>query len=68
MRMALETKPQTTPYTHRQATAADAAEIAPLWAGFAQERTAVDPSMLLKANFDFLQYVQRQLEKPLSFA
>ncbi|HIK10545.1 MAG TPA: hypothetical protein IGS52_09815 [Oscillatoriaceae cyanobacterium M33_DOE_052] len=55
MRMALETKPQTTPYTHRQATAADAAEIAPLWVAFAQERTAADPSMRLQGNFDFVQ-------------
>ncbi|HIK09127.1 MAG TPA: GNAT family N-acetyltransferase [Oscillatoriaceae cyanobacterium M33_DOE_052] len=68
MTIALETKPQTTPYTHRQATPEDAAAIAPLWAAFAQERTAADPSMLLKANFDFLQYVRRQLEKPLSYA
>ncbi|WP_199249734.1 GNAT family N-acetyltransferase [[Phormidium] sp. ETS-05] len=68
MTTALATKPQTTPYTDRLATPADAAEIAPLWEAFARERMAADPSMQVKPNFDFLQYVRRQLDKPLSYA
>jgi ribosomal protein S18 acetylase RimI-like enzyme len=54
-------------YTHRLATADDAAELAPLWQAFAQERVAADPSMKLKPDFNFQHYILRQLELPLSF-
>ncbi|MEG4575346.1 GNAT family N-acetyltransferase [Microcoleus sp. N3A4] len=55
------------PYSHRLATAEDARAIAPLWQAFAAERESIDPSMLVKPNFDFEKYVTNQLEKPLSF-
>ncbi len=55
------------PYTHRLATPEDAPAIAPLWAGFAQERATADPSMVIKPNFDFNQYITYQLNKPNSF-
>ncbi|HAZ44421.1 MAG TPA: hypothetical protein DCZ55_08010 [Cyanobacteria bacterium UBA11371] len=55
------------PYTHRLATPEDAKSIAPLMSAFAQERESVDPSMLLKPNYDFEQYVAYQLSKPLSY-
>lgn len=55
------------PYTHRLATPEDAKSIAPLMTAFAQERESVDPSMLLKPNYDFEQYVAYQLSKPLSY-
>ncbi|HEY9850787.1 MAG TPA: GNAT family N-acetyltransferase [Leptolyngbyaceae cyanobacterium] len=58
---------QTMPYTHRLATPADAKAIAPLMSAFAQERESIDPSMTIKPNYDFEQYVTHQLEKPLSF-
>ena len=54
-------------YTHRLATVDDAAEIAPLWQAFAQERVAADPSMKIQPDFDFQHYILRQLELPLSF-
>ncbi|WP_341732312.1 GNAT family N-acetyltransferase [Microcoleus sp. EPA2] len=55
------------PYSHRLATVADTKAIAPLWQAFAAEREAIDPSMLVKPNFDFEKYVTNQIEKPLSF-
>ncbi len=57
-------KTHTVPSTHRLAPPADARSIAPLWHAFARERAAADPSTILKPNFDFTQYVTRQLEKP----
>jgi ribosomal protein S18 acetylase RimI-like enzyme len=54
-------------YTHRLASVEDAKAIAPLWAAFATERAAADPSMVLKPNFDFEKYVANQLNKPLSY-
>lgn len=55
------------PYSHRLATAEDANDLAPLWQAFAAERESIDPSMLVKPNFDFEKYVTNQIEKPLSF-
>lgn len=55
------------PYSHRLATATDAKAIAPLWQAFAAERESIDPSMLVKPNFDFEKYVTSQIEKTLSF-
>lgn len=60
-------KPMTAIYTHRLAAVEDAKAIAPLWAAFAEERAAADPSMVLKPNFDFEKYVAHQLNKPLSY-
>ncbi len=54
-------------YTHRLATQEDAPAIAPLWKAFAQEREEVDPTMVMKPNFDFLTYINHQLTKPLSY-
>ncbi|WP_293342321.1 GNAT family N-acetyltransferase [Microcoleus sp. CAWBG58] len=54
-------------YSYRLATATDAKAIAPLWQAFAAEREAIDPSMLVKPNFDFEKYVTNQIEKPLCF-
>lgn len=45
------------PDSHRLATATDAKDLAPLWQAFAAEREAIDPSMLVKPNFDFEKYV-----------
>lgn len=55
------------PYSHRLATAEDAKDLAPLWQAFAAERESIDPSMLVKPNFDFEKYVTNQIEKTLSF-
>lgn len=60
-------EPTTAIYTHRLAKVEDAKAIAPLWAAFAAERAAADPSMVLKPNFDFEKYVTHQLHKPLSY-
>ena len=60
-------EPTTTIYTHRLASVEDAKAIAPLWAAFAAERAAADPSMVIKPNFDFEKYVDLQLNKPLSY-
>ncbi len=54
-------------YTYRLATLADAEAIAPLWAAFAAERAAIDPSMAVKPNFDFYRYIEHQLTKPLTY-
>ncbi|MBZ8180517.1 GNAT family N-acetyltransferase [Oscillatoria salina] len=54
-------------YTCRLATPADSPKLVPFWQNFAQERAAVDPSMIVKPNFNFEKYIQNQLDKPLSF-
>ncbi|TAF52280.1 MAG: GNAT family N-acetyltransferase [Oscillatoriales cyanobacterium] len=51
-------------YTHRLATPDDAPAIAPLWEIFAHDRAAIDPALQLKPDFDYLQYIQRQLQRP----
>ena len=55
------------PYSHRLGTAEDTSAIAPLMSAFAQERSVVDPSMVIKPGFDFEKYVAYQLSKPLSY-
>jgi len=60
-------EPTTAIYAHRLASIEDAQAIAPLWAAFAAERAAADPSMVVKPNFDFEKYVAHQLDKPLSY-
>ena len=55
-------------YTHRQATSEDALALAPLWKAFARERATVDPSMVVKPDFDFEKYIASQLAQPLSMA
>jgi hypothetical protein len=40
-----------------RATATDAKDLAPLWQAFAAERESIDPSMLVKPNFEFEKYV-----------
>ncbi|OCQ90306.1 hypothetical protein BCD67_21400 [Oscillatoriales cyanobacterium USR001] len=57
----------TKPYNHRQATLEDAKAIAPLMAAFAEERESADPSMTIKPNYNFEEYVAHQLDKPNSF-
>jgi ribosomal protein S18 acetylase RimI-like enzyme len=57
----------TKPYNHRQATPEDAKAIAPLMAAFAAERESADPSMTIKPNYNFEEYVAHQLDKPNSF-
>ncbi|NER36009.1 MAG: hypothetical protein F6J93_18830 [Oscillatoria sp. SIO1A7] len=54
-------------YSDRLATPEDARAIAPLWEAFAKERAAADPSMVIKPNFDFEQYVGERLEQPLCY-
>lgn len=54
-------------YSHRLATPEDANAIAPLYLAFAEERAAADPTMVLKPNFDFQQYIAHLLAKPLSY-
>ncbi|MDJ1181480.1 hypothetical protein PJF56_21680 [Roseofilum sp. BLCC_M91] len=56
-----------TSYTCRLATLEDAAEIAPLWAKFAQEREMADPALSIKSDFDFQAYIAQQLNRPLSY-
>lgn len=62
-----EPKTQTMTYAHRLATPEDTKAIAPLWAEFAKERATVDPSMVVKSNFDWEKYVAYQIDKPLSY-
>lgn len=50
-------------YTPRFASLEDASAIAPLFSAFAQERTIADPSLTIKSNYDFVQYVTYQLQK-----
>ena len=50
-------------YIQRLATTADIEAIALLWKNFAYQRAKVNPSMKVKPNFDFKQYVTRQLQK-----
>lgn len=54
-------------YSQRLATSSDASSLARLWHSFALEREKSDPSMQIKPNFNFVEYVIHQLKKPLSF-
>ncbi|MEC4893474.1 MAG: hypothetical protein SAL07_22885 [Oscillatoria sp. PMC 1051.18] len=54
-------------YTCRLATPTDSPKLVPFWQNFAQERAAVDPSMIVKPNFNFEKYIQKKLDKPLYF-
>ena len=54
-------------YITRLATIADRTQIAPLWKAFAQERVKRDSSVQIKPDFDFVEYVGQQIQKPLSF-
>ena len=54
-------------YIQRIATLSDASAIALLWKAFVEARFQADPSMRLKAEFDYERYVTYQLKKPLSF-
>lgn len=54
-------------YTHRLATLEDVGAIAPLMSAFAAERSTVDPSLTIKPNYDFNQYITHQLQKANCF-
>lgn len=54
-------------YTCRPSTANDSKAIALLWSAFAQERESADPTMTIKPQFDFEEYIKNQLTKPLLF-
>ncbi|MEQ8382363.1 MAG: hypothetical protein RH949_08335 [Coleofasciculus sp. A1-SPW-01] len=58
---------KTQSYSHRLATQEDAPAIAKLWAAFVQERAAADPSMVIKPNFNFTEYITHQLNQSNSF-
>ena len=55
------------PYTQRLATKQDLKFLAKLWKTFAEQRTQVNPSLVLKPNYNFERYIANHLEKPLSF-
>ncbi len=55
-------------YSHRLAVTEDTNAIATLWQAFAQERATIDPSMAIKPDFDFTQYITNQLANPLNYA
>jgi hypothetical protein len=54
-------------YNQRLATLVDRSAIAPLWQDFVHHRTQSDPSLEIKPDFDFEQYVGYQLQKPRSY-
>jgi hypothetical protein len=54
-------------YHQRLATPEDSNNIAPLWQAFIEARSLADPSMRVKANFDYKRYITLQLSKPFSF-
>jgi len=54
-------------YIYRSATLDDAEAIAILWEKFGRERVQADPSLLVRENFDFLSYIRKQLQQPLSY-
>jgi hypothetical protein len=54
-------------YHQRLAVPNDAGAIAPIWKEFVAARAEADPSIQLKQNFDYIHYVKRQIEQPLSF-
>jgi hypothetical protein len=45
------------PYSHRKSHRNRRKGLAPLWQAFAAERESIDPSMLVKPNFEFEKYV-----------
>lgn len=49
-------------YCQRLANYDDAEKIAPLWQAFLQERSQIDPMIILKPNFDYQSYVRQQLQ------
>ncbi|NET58409.1 MAG: GNAT family N-acetyltransferase [Symploca sp. SIO2E6] len=55
-------------YTHRLATTSDTTAVATLWQAFAQDRAKVDPSMVVKPDFNYTKYMARQLANPLTYA
>lgn len=55
------------PYTQRLATKQDLIILTKLWKTFAEQRTRINPSLVLKPNYDFERYITNHLEKPLSF-
>ena len=54
-------------YIQRIATLCDVRDLAGLWKAFVEARYQADPSMRIKAEFDYERYVTYQLKKPLSF-
>jgi len=54
-------------YTQRLATPEDARKIAPLWKAFAIDRAVADVSMKVREEYDFEQYITRQLEHPFTY-
>lgn len=54
-------------YQHRLATLEDVDAIAPLMLAFAEERSSIDPSLTLKKDYDFRQYITYQLQKSNCF-
>lgn len=54
-------------YHQRLATPNDSISIAPLWQAFVEARSLADPSMRIKAGFDYKRYIESQLNKPFSF-
>ena len=55
-------------YSHRSANTEDTEAVAILWQAFAQDRANLDPSMVIKSDFDFNQYINSQLSNPLTYA
>lgn len=51
------------PYQQRLAIANDTNALTSLWEKFAHDRAEINPSMKVKPNFDFKQYVEYQLKK-----
>jgi hypothetical protein len=54
-------------YIHRLATLTDVSAITPLLSAFFQERVTADPSLTIKSDYDFSQYLTHQLKKSNSF-
>lgn len=61
-------KPFRNPYRQRLASLNDVDAIAPLWQTFCQDRAAADPTLVLKANFDFETYIHQQLSETHTYA
>lgn len=54
-------------YTTRLATLEDLSSLVPLWQTFIETRAAIDPSHILKPNFNYERYVAALLSEPLTF-
>jgi GNAT superfamily N-acetyltransferase len=54
-------------YVQRLATTDDISAIAPLWRAFTEARSQADPTLMLKPDFDYEQYVGMLLAKPSSY-